>query len=52
VLEYDDEAEGVMPEGDGPLRITRITLRPRIVVAAGPTEERVRRPRGTAHREC
>ena len=34
VLEYDDEAEGVMPEDDRPLRITRIVLRPRIVVAA------------------
>ena len=52
VLEYDDEAEGLMPEDDRPVRITRIALRPRIVVAAGPTEERVRRLVQTAHREC
>ncbi len=52
VLEHDDEAEGVMPEDDRPVRITRIALRPRIVVAAGPTEERVRRLVETAHREC
>jgi organic hydroperoxide reductase OsmC/OhrA len=52
VLEYEDEAEGVMPDDDRPVRITRIALRPRIVVAAGPTEERVRRLVETAHREC
>jgi len=37
VVAYEDDAEGVMPEGDHPVRLTRIVLRPRIVLAAGPT---------------
>jgi organic hydroperoxide reductase OsmC/OhrA len=52
VVEYDDDAEGVMPEGDPPLRITTITLRPRITLRPGPTEERVRLLVEVAHREC
>ena len=52
VRAYDDDAEGVMPEDDPPARITRITLRPRIVVGPGPTEDRVRRLVDLAHREC
>src|SRR6266516_3811654 len=35
VLEYDDEAEAEMPEGERPVRITTIKLRPRIVVGRG-----------------
>src|SRR5918992_5979444 len=35
VLSYVDEAEALMPEDDPPTRITRIVLRPRIVVAEG-----------------
>ncbi len=52
VLAYDDEAEGAMPKEEQPMRLTRIVLRPRIVVAGGPTEDRVRRLVETAHREC
>ncbi len=52
VLEYDDEAEGVMPAGDRPLRLTRIALRPRIVVRGEVSEERVRKLCEQAHREC
>lgn len=52
VRQYEDDAEGVMPEDDPPLRITRIVLRPRIVLAAGPTEERVRHLIDLAHGEC
>lgn len=52
MLAYDDDAEGVMPADDRPVRLTRITLRPRIVVAAGPTAERVRHLAEVAHREC
>lgn len=52
VLAYDDHAEGVMPADDRPLRLTRIRLRPRIVVTAGPTPERVRHLVEVAHREC
>lgn len=52
VREYDDEAEAEMDEGDPPARITRIVLRPRIVLAAGPTRDRVEHLVDVAHREC
>lgn len=54
VLAYDDEGEGVMPEDDPPMRVTRIVLRPRIrlVAGTGATEERVRHLVEVAHREC
>jgi organic hydroperoxide reductase OsmC/OhrA len=40
VVEYVDEAEGVMPDDDSPTRLTRIALRPRIVVNGGQGEDR------------
>jgi organic hydroperoxide reductase OsmC/OhrA len=52
VLEYEDNAEAVMPEDDAPVRITSIQLRPRIVVAAGSEEERVRHLVEVAHEQC
>lgn len=52
VVGYDDDAEGEMPEDDRPMRVTRVVLRPRIRVVAGPTEERVRHLVEVAHREC
>lgn len=52
VREYQDDAEGVMPEDDRPMRVTRIVLRPRIVLAPGPSEERVRHLVGVAHEHC
>jgi organic hydroperoxide reductase OsmC/OhrA len=52
VVGYEDEGEGEMPEDDRPIRITRIVLRPRIRVAAGPTEAQVRHLVEVAHREC
>ncbi len=52
VLEYDDDAEGEMDEGDRPLRVTRIRLHPRVVVATGPTRARVEHLLDVAHREC
>jgi organic hydroperoxide reductase OsmC/OhrA len=52
VRSYRDEAEGAMPEDDLPVRLTRIVLRPRIEVARGPSEERVRHLCEVAHREC
>ena len=52
VVDYEDEGEGFMPEDDPPARVTRIVLRPRIRVAAGPTEERVRHLVEVGHREC
>lgn len=48
VVEYEDHAEGHMPEGT----ITDVVLRPRIAVAGGASEERVRRLCELAHREC
>jgi organic hydroperoxide reductase OsmC/OhrA len=52
VLSYSDEAEAVMPEDARPMRITRIVLRPRIVVAEGSPVERVERLVHKAHDQC
>jgi organic hydroperoxide reductase OsmC/OhrA len=52
VIEYEDDAEAEMPEDDKPVRITKIVLRPRIVVRPGPSEDRVKRLVDLAHREC
>ncbi len=52
VVAYTDEASAVMPEDSEPMRITRITLRPRIVIDGAVDEERVRRYVELAHREC
>jgi len=52
VVAYEDDADAVMPEGEKPMRITRITLRPRISVAAGSDLDRVRRMVESAHRGC
>ena len=52
VVEYTDEAEGVMPEDDPPVRLTRIVLRPRIVVNGGQGEEQILRLVRLAHEHC
>jgi organic hydroperoxide reductase OsmC/OhrA len=52
VVEYEDEAEAEMPEDVKPVRITRISLRPRIVVASEATEERVTKLAELAHEHC
>jgi organic hydroperoxide reductase OsmC/OhrA len=52
VVEYDDYAEGVMPDDERPMRITEIVLRPRITVRGSVTEDRVRHLCEVAHREC
>ncbi len=54
VVDYSDEATGVMPEDDEPLRITAIELRPRIVIAGEGevAEERIRRYVALAHEQC
>ncbi len=51
VVEYEDRAEGFMPEDDKPIRITRIVLRPRIVVKGG-DEAAVRKAVEIGHHEC
>jgi organic hydroperoxide reductase OsmC/OhrA len=48
VVEYSDDAEGEMPESS----LTRIVLRPRIVLASDATDERVLRLVELAHHEC
>ena len=52
VVEYEDDASGLMPEDDEPVRITEITLRPRIVIEGEASEERVRKLAHTAHAHC
>ncbi len=52
VVDYQDITEGEMPEDDPPMRITRITLRPRITIRGEVAERRVRHLVEVAHREC
>ena len=52
VVAYEDEAEALMPEDQEPVRITDVTLRPRIAVAGDASEERVQRLVETAHGYC
>ena len=52
VVEYDDAATALMPTDEQPVRITEITLRPRIVVAGDASEERVHKLAHTAHEHC
>ena len=52
VVGYRDDAEAVMPEDVEPVRITRITLRPAIVVAGEVDERRLLRYVRLAHEQC
>ena len=52
VRDYRDDATATMPESEKPVRLAEIVLRPRITLAAGPSEERVRHLVEVAHREC
>ena len=54
VTSYDDEAEGEMAKGeDGKMRITRITLRPKIVYGdIAPTQEMLDDLHHKAHEAC
>jgi organic hydroperoxide reductase OsmC/OhrA len=52
VVEYDDSATALMPTDEQPVRITEITLRPRIVVSGEASEERVHNLAHTAHEHC
>jgi organic hydroperoxide reductase OsmC/OhrA len=51
VVDYEDRAEGFMPEDEKPVRITRIVLKPRIVVKSG-TKEAVLKAVEIGHHEC
>jgi organic hydroperoxide reductase OsmC/OhrA len=52
VVEYRDDATALMPEDRHPVRITEITLRPRIAVAGEASEERIAKLVHTAHEHC
>lgn len=53
VTHYEDDAEGVMPEDDPPLRITRIVLRPTITITGNaPDDARLHKLTETAHHHC
>jgi organic hydroperoxide reductase OsmC/OhrA len=52
VVAYEDAATAEMPEDVTPMRITRIVLRPQVVVAAGSEVDRVHRLLGRAHETC
>ncbi|HET7921468.1 MAG TPA: OsmC family protein [Gammaproteobacteria bacterium] len=52
VVAYHDEAEGVMPDADKPVRITRIVLKPRIVIAGAMVREKVDAMIELAHQHC
>ena len=52
VLEYTDEATGLMPLDEEPMRIQEITLQPRIVIAGEASEERIAKLVEQAHGYC
>jgi len=52
VVEYEDAATGLMPDDAKPLRITHVTLRPRIVIEGEADDERVRNLVHIAHDHC
>jgi organic hydroperoxide reductase OsmC/OhrA len=52
VVRYVDDAEGRLALVDGRVRISQVTLRPAITVAAGTDEARARDLVETAHEQC
>jgi organic hydroperoxide reductase OsmC/OhrA len=52
VLGYTDDAEGLMPAREKPMRVTRITLRPTVLVAAGSDVTRFDELMHQAHQGC
>jgi organic hydroperoxide reductase OsmC/OhrA len=52
VVDYQDDAEGEMPDDSRPMRITRITLRPRITIRGTVDDTRLRHLVEVAHHEC
>jgi organic hydroperoxide reductase OsmC/OhrA len=52
VLEYEDRSEAEMSEDVKPIRLTKLTLRPHIVVGPGVKEERVLKLAALAHKQC
>jgi len=52
VVGYEDRAEGLMPEDDKPVRITRILLKPRITVKGEVDQETMEKMIELAHQQC
>ena len=52
VLGYTDDAEGRLALKDGKMRMSRVTLRPRITIEAGGNETRARELIAKAHDGC
>lgn len=52
VLGYVDDAVGVMTQGDGPMWVESIVLRPRIELAPGSRTGQIERLLRIAHEEC
>jgi organic hydroperoxide reductase OsmC/OhrA len=52
VVAYEDDALALMPEDLDPVRITEITLRPRITVTGDASEERIHKLVHSAHDYC
>lgn len=52
VVAYEDNAVGEMPIDDRPIRVSRIALRPHIVVRGPADEDKVRHLVEVGHREC
>jgi organic hydroperoxide reductase OsmC/OhrA len=52
VVAYEDVAEGILESVDGTLRMSRVTLRPRIVLEAGADVQQARDLVDKAHRGC
>jgi organic hydroperoxide reductase OsmC/OhrA len=52
VVEYTDEATGLMPLDEEPVRIQEITLQPRLVIAGDAGDERVLKLVHLAHEQC
>ena len=49
---WHDEAVALMPMDVEPVRVTEISLRPRIAVVGDPSEERIHKLVHTAHAHC
>lgn len=52
VLDYVDDAEGLMPGDSKPMSVTEIALRPTITLAPGSRLDRLERLVELAHQEC
>jgi len=52
VVAYADESVGEMPDGEHPMQLTRITLRPRVTVRGDVTDDRLAHLTEVAHRHC